>query len=133
MARPLSVDTSFLIELQRERRRGNGGPAHRFLELEAGSELCLSAVALGEMAQGFADGEHPAIRVLRDTHLLLPADEDVALIYGALARDLRARGSLIGSNDLWIAATSLRHELPLVTADAAAFARVPGLEVLRYR
>ena len=133
MARPLSVDTSFVIDLQRERRQGEGGPAHRFLEAEAGSELCLSVVALGEMTQGFPDSEHPSIRVLRDTHLLLPVDEDVALLYGALARELRERGTPIGSNDLWIAATSLRHELPLVTADASAFSRIPRLQVLRYR
>ncbi len=100
MARLLRVDTSFLIDLQRERQRGEGGPAHRFLEAEAGSELCLSVVALGETAQGFPDSEHPSIRVLRDTQLLLPVDEDVALLYGALARELRERGKPIGSNDL---------------------------------
>ncbi len=133
MARPLSLDTSFLIDLQRERRRGEEGPAHRFLREEAGSELFLSVVALGEMAQGFADLDHPAVRVLRDTHTLLRVDEEVALTYGALARELREAGTPMGSNDLWIAATSLCHELPLLTADVSAFARVPRLEVLRYR
>jgi len=31
------------------------------------------------------------------------------------------------------AAAALRHELPLVTADAEAFGRVPGLEVVDHR
>jgi len=39
----------------------------------------------------------------------------------------------IGTNDQWIAAASIRHELPLVTANVAEFSRVDGLEVLPYR
>lgn len=40
---------------------------------------------------------------------------------------------LIGTNDLWIAAASLRHGPGLVTADSEAFSRVEGLEVVPYR
>ncbi len=66
-------------------------------------------------------------------HTLLPVDAQVALLWGALTRRLRRTGQLIGSNDLWIAATSLRHGLPLVTADAGHFGRIEGLEVVGYR
>jgi alpha-L-fucosidase 2 len=52
--------------------------------------------------------------------------------YGRAYRYLEANGLLIGGNDLWIAATALAHELPVVTRNAAHFGRVPGLEVLSY-
>jgi len=133
VARALSVDTSFLIDLQRERSRGAPGPAHRALELAADAALHCSVVVLGEYAQGFANAEDQAVRVLRDAFELLPVDDAVALRWGTLARKLRASGASIGSNDLWIAATSVVHGLPLLTADAAAFRRVPGLEVVGYR
>ena len=73
------------------------------------------------------------LRAVRDQHLLLPIDELTALAYGRIARTLRLAGQLIGTNDLWIAATSMRYALPLVTANTAQFARVPSLELISYR
>jgi predicted nucleic acid-binding protein len=42
------------------------------------------------------------------------------------------RGTLIGSNDLWIAATALEHSLPLVTRDIDHFRRIPDLQLIGY-
>ena len=152
MARKLAFDTTFLIDLQRERRswhrdrtRERGavqsggshayvaGPAHRFLAAAPDLELYLSPTVLGEFAEGFSDPEHPLLKTVRDQHLLLPIDERTALAYGRIARELRQAGRLIGANDLWIAATSVRYALPLVTANTARFGRVTGLEVISYR
>ncbi len=132
MARALRLDTSFLVDLERERRIG-GGPAHRFLQADPGAELSLSVVALGELVEGYDDADHPVLHAIRQSHRLLDIDEASGLVYGRITRALRARGSLIGTNDLWIAATSVRHHLPLLTADVAHFGRVDGLEVVSYR
>lgn len=134
MAGRVALDTSFLIDLQRERSKGDTeGPAHRFLAADPDVELHLSAVALGEFAEGFADEDHPILRVARELHVLLPIDEATAIRYGEITRALRRAGQLIGSNDLWIAAASLRHGLPLVTGNASDFRRIDGLEVVAYR
>lgn len=133
MAGRLSIDTSFLIDLQREQAAGTEGPARGLLRRDPDVELHLSTVALGEFAEGFEDPDHPVLRVVRERHVLLPVDAETALAYGRIARTLRSRGRLIGSNDLWIAASSVRHGLRLATADARAFSLVPGLEVVAYR
>jgi predicted nucleic acid-binding protein len=134
MAGRLALDTSFLIDLQRERvRRDPAGPAHRLLASDPDVELHLSSVALGEFAEGFADQDDPVLRLVRELHVLLPIDEETALVYGRLTRALRNAGQLIGSNDLWIAAASLRHAIPLATGNAADFRRVEGLEIVAYR
>lgn len=134
MALRVSLDTTFLIDLQRERSKRDGtGPAHRFLERSPDAELFLAAVALGEFAEGFSSAEHPLVQIVRRQHVLLSVDERTALIYAGLVRDLRARGMLIGTNDLWIGSVSLRHQLPLVTANEEHFGRIDGLEVLKYR
>ena len=134
MARKLAFDTTFLIDLQRERSRGGAsGSAHRFLAAAPDLELFLSPAALGEFAEGFSDPEDPLLHTVRDQHLLLPIDERTALAYGRIARELRQAGRLIGTNDLWIAATSVRYGLPLVTANTAQFGRVTGLRVISYR
>ena len=41
-------------------------------------------------------------------------------------------GLLIDANDLWIAATALAFEMPVVTRNERHFARVPGLDVIGY-
>lgn len=134
MAGLVAFDTTFLIDLQRERARGDSdGPAHRFLAEDPKRELHLSATALGEFSEGFDDPDHPVLRAVRELHVLLVVDEDTALAYGQIARQLRTVGRLIGTNDLWIAAASVRHGIPLVTANSQEFTRVDGLEVLGYR
>lgn len=120
------------MDLERERRAGTGA-AHRFLQADPGAELCLSAAALGELAEGFGDPDDPVFAALRGGHRILEVDEETALAYGKITRSLRARGRLVGANDLWIAATSLRYGLPLVTADVEHFLRIEGLEVVSYR
>jgi len=130
----VAFDTSFLIDLQRERSRGDpDGPAHRFLSEDPDAELYLSATALGEFAEGFERRDDPLLRTVLELHVLLPIDEATALEYGRITRALRVAGRLIGSNDLWIAASSIRHGIPLVTANPAEFRRVEGLEVIAYR
>lgn len=134
MAVRLSLDTTVLIDLERERLRGAGeGPAHRFLRRSPDAQLYLSSVALGEFAEGFPHTEHPTVQIARDQHTILPIDEETALVYAGITRDLRRSGHLIGANDLWIGAVTLRHQLPLLTADESDFRRIEGLGVITYR
>ena len=134
MADKVAFDTTFLIDLPHERRQGEAdGPAHRFLAAAPGLELYLSPVVLGEFAEGFINPEDPLLQIVRTNHHLLPIDDRTALAYGRIARALRQEGRLIGTNDLWIAATSVRYALPLVTENAAQFGRVTGLELITYR
>ena len=70
MAAKVAFDTTFLIDLQRERsalqrERSYGevaGPAHRFLAAAPDLELYLSPTALGEFAEGFSDLEAPLLK-----------------------------------------------------------------------
>lgn len=134
MARQLSVDTTFLIDLQRERLNAGGdGPAHEFLQQSPDTELFLSAVALGEFVEGFDRVDHPLVTVVRNAHTLIPVDDEVAMVYARVVRKLRGRGELIGTNDLWIAASSLRLNMPILTANVERFRRIDGLGIVRYR
>lgn len=131
MAIRLSIDTTFLIDLYRE--RSEGGPAHRFLQRSPDAELALSTIALGEFAEGFGQLEHPVVAAVRAAHTLVPVDEQIAFVYAGVTRELRRRGELIGSNDLWIGCTSLRLGIPIVTANVEHFRRIDGLGIVQYR
>jgi tRNA(fMet)-specific endonuclease VapC len=134
MALRLSVDTTFLIDLQRERSAGDdNGAAHRFLRRSPDAELFLSTIALGEFAEGFEQAEHPIVTAMREGHTLVPVDDQTAFVYARVVRELRHRGELIGANDLWIGCTSLRLGIPIVTANTADFRRIDGLGIVHYR
>lgn len=130
----LSFDTSFLIDFQRERTRGQtDGPAHSFLAEHAEATLALTTIALGEFMESFEAPEHPVVRLVLAAHEILPVDAEAARHYSRITGHLRTSGALIGANDLWIAAVTRRRGLPLVTSNEAHFRRVPDLAVLTYR
>ncbi len=59
----------------------------------------------------------------------LPFDDKSAEEYGRIRAHLAVTGSLIGPNDLLIAAITLANNLTLVTNNTREFARVPGLRL----
>lgn len=83
----------------------------------------VSVVSVGELEAGvlLARGKRQRADRLRrltavlSTAPLLPVDRSVAARYG----ELRAASGRRPSNDLWIAATALAHDLTLVTLDDA--------------
>jgi len=127
----LIFDTTFLIDYQRERSR-SPGKAHKFLQEHATDTAFLPVMAYGEWAEGFTDRTEPAFVSLVQSFELLPVTRPVADVYAQAVRDLRSRGQLIGANDLWIAATALEKDWPLVTRNLKEFSRVTGLRCLSY-
>ncbi|CAN5410620.1 hypothetical protein BH09VER1_BH09VER1_10040 [soil metagenome] len=127
----LVFDTTFLIDFQRERRTGKG-KAHSFLRANSESLAFLPVTAYGEYAEGFDQFDDPNFLQVVDSFEILPITQNVATTYAAVTRKLRSLGNLIGANDLWIAATAMERQLPLVTRNIEHFTRVAGLEVRRY-
>jgi tRNA(fMet)-specific endonuclease VapC len=58
----------------------------------------------------------------------LPFDDQAARHYADIRHQLEFRGSVIGPNDLMIAAIARAHGLTLVSTDPG-FGRVPGLRL----
>lgn len=130
----LTVDTSFLIDLQNEKRqRGPVTGATALLTAHRHTIFYLPAVARGEYLEGFDDPESREARELVDAMRSLDVTREVASIYAGVVRQLRGAGSLIGTNDLWIAATALFHGFALVTGNVAHFRRIPDLRLVTYR
>ena len=125
------VDTDLLIDLQREYVKGEPGPAMAFLRAHEGVALAISTVSVLEFLEGYG---HPrAGERLLEAYVRLPVTDSVARRGSRLRRTLRAEGQMIGDFDVLIAATAVDAGVPLVTANATHFKRVPGLEVETYR
>lgn len=127
------LDSTFLVDFEREAARRAVGPATAFLEKRPNEELCITFTIAGELAAGASLGRDRAkwesfIRPFR----FLGYNDEVAWQFGRIFRELRPQGTLIGANDMWIAATALANDLPVVTRNSDEFQRVPGLEVFPY-
>jgi tRNA(fMet)-specific endonuclease VapC len=128
----LILETTFLVDLEREAHSGSPGAAHAFLDTYPDRRLCIALTTAGELACGPRVEERAAWEELVGRFRVLEPDLDACWFYGDIFRFLRDNGMLIGANDLWIAATALAHDLALVTRDVAHFRRVPGLRVVGY-
>ena len=128
----LILETTFLIDLEREFVRGEHGPAQRFLESHATHRLFVTPTVAGELAAGTSLAERARWERFLSPFRVLPITEDVSWEYGRASRYLRDNGAMIGGNDLWIAATAVAHGVPVVTRNARHYRRVPGLDVRGY-
>jgi predicted nucleic acid-binding protein len=103
----------------------------RAIENEA--ELALPVIVLGEYLYGIQQSRLRAsyeswIKVNLPFFDLLPIARETAERYSEIRRELRAAGTPIPTNDLWIAALAKHHRMRLVTRDVH-FPAIHGLHV----
>lgn len=128
------IDTDLFVDLE----RGAGSPS--FEEVVGDEERAISVITVSELLHGAlrAGADRRATRRAFVEHILeefqaIPITKKVARVHADVWAQLAARGEIIGSHDLWIAATALAHGLGLATGNAAEFQRVQGLRVLPAR
>lgn len=99
-------------------------------------ELALPVVVLGEYLYGIRQSR---LRVSYENWIkanlaffdLLPIVRETAEHYAEIRRELKAAGTLIPINDLWIASLARHHRMRLVTRDNH-FAAIQRLQVLTW-
>jgi tRNA(fMet)-specific endonuclease VapC len=94
----------------------------------------MSVITQGELLAGLARKPLATKLKARFANLclgvtVLDLPSSAAAHYGSLRPHLEQKGSVIGGNDLWIAAHALALELTLVTNNTREFKRVPGLQI----
>ncbi len=126
------IDSSILIEAERGR-----------LDLEphvvrrADEECFLSVIAASELLHGVRRATDAERRARRSAFVegvlerfpVLDVDLATARAHAQIWADMSAAGTLIGTHDLWLAATCVAQGLTLVTANLRDFERVPGLQL----
>lgn len=96
-----------------------------FDEAQLPEEAAISVITLAELHVGVLAARDTDTRSRRLATLnavadieVLPVDETVALQWARLRVQLAEAGRRVNVNDLWIAATAVSRELPVVTHDA---------------
>jgi tRNA(fMet)-specific endonuclease VapC len=95
-------------------------------------DIAVCAPVKAELFYGAARSADPprtlaALQAFFSPYVSLPFDDAAAEAYGRIRADLATRGTLIGPNDLLIAAIAVTSGLTLVTHNTGEFSRVAGL------
>ena len=93
--------------------------------LDAAEWIGIPAVVVGELLSGFAQGRQQSRNERELEEFLanpavetLPVDRDVARCYAEIFTSLKAAGTPLPINDVWVAATAARAGASVVTFDA---------------
>lgn len=124
------LDTNVCIHIL----NNSSPPVIARLRTRVANDIHLCSVVKAELLHG----AYHSIRVAENLRTLerffapfpcLPFDDKCGHPFGQIRHELVRAGTPIGPYDLMIAAIALAHELTLVTANTAKFARIPGLRI----
>ena len=106
----------------------------RRLQNEPIGVVCISVITKSELLYGVAvSPRQQQDRAALDEYLrhveVLDFPDEAALHYAQIRAALKARGTMIGANDLFIAAHARSLDLTLVTNNTGEFGRVQDLKV----
>ncbi|MGI8745571.1 MAG: type II toxin-antitoxin system VapC family toxin [Bryobacteraceae bacterium] len=111
-----------------------GGDPNLERLLQSAAEIALPVIVLGEYRYGIKQSHHRAryerwLSEVITNCRVLTVDAGTAEHYAEVRDELKRKGRPIPGNDLWIAALTRQHALPLLSRDRH-FDFVPRLERL---
>ncbi len=133
------LETTFVIDLMKESKRGRPGPASQKLQelTDRGEVLQIAIFTLAELFVGVAKGalprqERTAIEQCVAAFEVLPFERSTAEIFGSIVGGLEKQGQSISDIDALIGSVALEHAEVLVTRNRKHFERIPGLRIEGY-
>lgn len=133
----MHLDSTFCIDLMRERSRRDEGPALRKLASLGHIPLHVSVFVLCELHAGARLSLHPERELRRVGGLseglkIVHPDAAFAVAFGEAEALLRRNGTPVPVMDLLIGIQAKVHGRPLLTRDRGHFSLIPGLVVQSY-
>jgi tRNA(fMet)-specific endonuclease VapC len=125
------LDTNSCIE---QLRGKSTSPISIKLVSVPSDSVAICSIVVGELLYGANHSANPAqnltlVRRFCEGFASLPFDDLAAEEYGAIRNELANLGTMIGPNDLLIAAIAKTHGLILVTHNTKEFSRLSGLQL----
>jgi tRNA(fMet)-specific endonuclease VapC len=134
----IHLDSSFLIDLQRETLAERPGDAVHLIEsFDEHEVLGVSVHVVCELRAGAELAKHSlrahaALDELVHGLLVVYPNEKFPGAYAALLAAIKRTGKSVSAMDLLIGTAATLDGAPLVTKNVKDFARIPGLRLLTY-
>jgi predicted nucleic acid-binding protein len=120
------ADTGIFIEHLRAKDK----LSTNLYKISENTSIYISAVTLYELHMGATTKEKEAdVRVITENCTVLSFTEAVAKKAAEIYQKLRLSNQMIEFRDIFIAATCIVNELPIVTLNKKHFKRVEGLKI----
>jgi predicted nucleic acid-binding protein len=120
------IDTSVLIDHLRRQNKERSA----YFQAAQQFDCSVSVITEFEFRVGATQANQDFVSALLDLTPILSFDSACVHAAASIYRDLRAVNRLIALPDLFIAATAVAYDLPLLTLNRTHFERVSALTVL---
>jgi tRNA(fMet)-specific endonuclease VapC len=125
----LLVDTNIVSYFYRRDNRAKSYEGHL-----VGKRLFISFMTVGELykwpfERNWSEQKKEGLVQFLKNYTVLPYDDALAWKWAELVSKT-CRGRPMSLQDSWIAATALRHDMPLVSHNAKHFEKIPGLNLI---
>ena len=114
--------------------KGNANVVNTLRKID---RIGFSAISIGELFSGFKGGSRETrnreeLNIFLDSPRVVvhPIDEGTADFYASILNNLKAAGTPIPTNDIWIAAVAFQYGYKIFSKDKH-FNLIPGLVQLR--
>jgi tRNA(fMet)-specific endonuclease VapC len=130
--RDVLLDTDvFSFALKRDTRAAN------YATDIAGARVCLSFQTVAELRlwallRRWGQARTTSLEASLAKCIVLPYDDALAGRWAQITADRHRLGRPIQCGDAWIAATAMRHNLVLLTHNAADYADIAGLRIVSH-
>lgn len=123
------ADSSIFIEFL----RANDKKKTTLYQLPDHAELFLSVVTLYELLMGATNEvKKRDIELLTGPLVILPLTKPVAEKSAEIYQRLRQSNKMIEFRDIFIGATAILHDLPILTHNEKHFKRIDGLSMIKH-
>lgn len=120
------VDTSIFIDYLRAKDKLNTV----LYKVPVSQQIYISAVTLYELLMGATTVQkRNDIKILTEDTIILPFDEEVSIKASEIYHDLRKSNKMIEFRDIFIAASCLVHDMPILTSNSNHFKRIKRLVI----
>ena len=104
------------------------------LKTKSKKDIYISSITIAELEHGIAKSQFPeknkiALIEFLSIFNILPFDDNDAVEFGEIKKELEKKGKIIGPMDLLLAGQAKSKKLILVTNNTKEFERVEGLKI----
>ena len=100
--------------------------------LDTNAYVTLAELYKWPLECGWGDRWRLELETYLGSHVVVPTDDQLARCWAHLVTEQTKAGRVLGYADSWIAATALRHQVPLATHNRKHFEHIPGLNLISF-
>jgi len=125
--RNILIDTSIIIEFLRKKNKRN---TCLWKVKEVGFNCFISTITVFELYAGAITDRHKQdLEKLLRWIEIIPFTQEIAKHSAEIYKKLKANNQLIEFRDIFIGATALEMQLPLITLNEVHFNRIKGIKI----